>query len=85
MTTLTLHNIDDKINACLQINAAKHNCTIEDEINRILKRALLPDKTQKKLGSRLHQQIIALTNGVELELPKRSQPRLAPDFSENTQ
>ena len=44
----------------LQINAKKHNCSTEEEIYRILSRALCPIEKQKKLGSRLHQQIIEL-------------------------
>jgi len=66
----------------LQISAKQHNCSTE-EAYRILKQALFPIENQKNLGSRLHRQILALTNGVELELPTRSLPRAAPDFSEN--
>ncbi|MDP3877760.1 MAG: hypothetical protein Q8Q50_12335 [Methylobacter sp.] len=36
----------------------------------------------KKLGSYLHQHVMELTGGVELELPERSLPRPAPDFSD---
>ncbi len=82
MTTLTVHNIDDAIKEQLEINATQHNCSVEEELCRILKQALFSTKPQKKLGSYLHQQVMELTGGVELELPERSQPRSAPDFSE---
>ena len=84
MASLTIHNLDDNIKKHLQINARNHNCSIEDEVKLLLKQVFFPAKIQKKLGSRLHQQIIELTNGVELELPERSLPRSAPNFSENS-
>jgi plasmid stability protein len=83
MTTLTVHNLDDAMEKQLQISAKQHNCSTEEEAYRILKQALFPIENQTNLGSRLHRQILALTNGVELELPARSLPRAAPDFSEN--
>ncbi len=67
----------------LQISAKQHNCSTEEDAYRILKQALFPVENQKKLGSRLHRQILALTDGVELELPIRSLSRAASDFSEN--
>lgn len=83
MTTLTVHNLDDALEKQLQIRAKQHNCSTEEEVYRILKQALFPTAPPKNLGSRLHRQILALTEGVELELPARSLPREAPDFSEN--
>ena len=83
MTTLTVHNIDDDMERQLQINARQHNCSTE-EVYRILEQALFPIEKRKNLGSRLHQQIMELTDGIDLELPNRSLPRAAPDFLENT-
>ncbi|MDD5272556.1 MAG: hypothetical protein PHU14_07545 [Methylovulum sp.] len=85
MSTLTVHNIDDLIKSQLEINAIKHNCSIDEEVCHILKQALFPTERQTKLGSYLHQQIIELTGGVELELPERSLPRPSPDFSEHAE
>jgi plasmid stability protein len=85
MTTLTVHNLDDAMEKQLQISAKQHNCSTEEEVYRILKQAFFPIENQKNLGSRLHRQILALTDGVELELPVRSLPRAAPDFSENNE
>jgi len=84
MTTLTVHNIDDAIKDQLEINAIQHNCSIDEEVCRILKQALFSTEKPKKLGSYLHQQIMELTGGVELALPERSRPRPPPDFSEES-
>lgn len=84
MATLTVHNLDDVIKNQLQINASQHNCSVEEEARRILTQVLFPIEN-KGLGSYLHQQIMALTGGVEFDLPERSLPRSAPDFSANAQ
>ncbi len=83
MTTLKVHNLDHAMEKQLQIKAKQHNCSTEEEVYRILKKALFPKDKQKNLGSRLHEQIMEITNGVALEIPTRSIPRTAPDF-ENT-
>lgn len=84
MTTLTIHNFDSAIEKQLQIKAKQHNRSTEEEIYHILKNALFPIEKQKKLGSRLHAQILEITTGIELEPPTRSLPRTAPDFLEST-
>ena len=83
MTILTVHNLDDAMEKQLQIKAKQHNCSTEEEVYRILKKALFPKNKQKNLGSRLHEQIMEITTDIELELPARSLPRTAPNF-ENT-
>jgi len=80
MTTLTVHNLDDAMEKQLQIKAKQHNCSAEEEVYRILKKALFPKDQQKNLGSRLHEQIMEISNGIELELTARSLPRTVPDF-----
>jgi plasmid stability protein len=82
MTTLTVHNLDDAMERQLKIKAKQHNCSAEEEVYRILKKALFPKDNQKNLGSRLHEQIMEITTGIELELPARSLPRAAPAFED---
>jgi len=83
MTTLTVRNLDNAMEKQLQIKAKQHNCSTEEEVYRILKKALFPKDKKKNLGSRLHEQIMEISNGIELELPASSLPRAAPNF-ENT-
>ena len=47
MTTLTVHNVDDAIKDQLEINAIQHNCSIDEEVCRILKQALFSTEKQK--------------------------------------
>ena len=72
------HKISNKL-----LHQAKTNSIRYEEVYRILKKALFPKDKQKNLGSRLYEQIMEITKGIELELLARSLPRKAPDF-ENT-
>ncbi len=83
MAMLTIRKLDEKLKSQLRIKAAQHGCSMEEEARRILREALLPTRRQKGLGSRLHQLIMELSGGSELELPPRSLPRQNP-FAEQT-
>lgn len=81
MAMLTIRNLDDDVKKRLRSRAAKHGCSMEEEARQILRRALSGKTPQKGLASRIHQKVMETTGGLELELPARSQPRPAPDFS----
>ncbi len=55
MTTLTVHNLDDAMEKQLQIKAKQHNCSTEEEVYRILKKALVPKDNQKNLVRNGHE------------------------------
>lgn len=81
MPMLTIRNIEESLKSELRITAARHGVSMEEQARVILRKALTPKKRKKGLGSRIHQ-YFADIGGIELELPKRSLPRQAPDFSE---
>jgi plasmid stability protein len=89
MAMLTVRNIDEQLKTHLRIRAAEDGCSMEEEVRRILRKALAPAPSATHpgsgLGSRLHQQIKALAGGVDIELPERSMPRPAPEFDRDTQ
>ena len=72
MTTLTVHNIDDAIKEQLEINAIRHNCSVDEKVCRILKQALFATEQPKKIGSYLHQHVMELIGSVELTLLERT-------------
>lgn len=78
MAMLTVRNLDEAIKSQLRIKAAQHDCSMEEEVRRILREALLPDDHQKGLGTRLHHQILELSGGGELKLHARRLPRPSP-------
>ena len=81
MAMLTIRNLDDEVKRRLRRRAAKHGCSMEEEARQILRQALSGKTPEKGLASRIHQRVMDTTGGLELELPARSQPRPAPDFS----
>lgn len=66
MASLSVRKIDDEVYELLRIRAAKHGVSMEEEVRRILKRAIsaperLGDLARKYFGD----------EGVDLELPPR--------------
>lgn len=81
MAMLTIRNIDDSIKTQLRIRAAEHGWSMEEEVRRILKQVLSASTVKKGLGSRIHETVMAISGPINLDLPPRSMPRAAPDFS----
>jgi plasmid stability protein len=81
---LTIRNLDDEVKRRLRSRAAEHGCSMEEEARRILGQVLSGKTPEKGLASRIHQSVMNTTGGIELELPTRSQPRPAPDISEDS-
>ncbi|RTZ66942.1 MAG: plasmid stabilization protein [Aquificaceae bacterium] len=81
MSMLTIRNIEESLKYELRIKAAKQGVSMEEQARIILREALVPKKRKKGLGSKIHQYFVGIDN-VELEIPKRTLPRPAPDFSE---
>lgn len=80
VSMLTIRNIEESLKSELRITAARHGVSMEEQARVILRTALAPKKRKKGLGSRIHQHFSDV-GGIELELPKRTSPRPAPDFS----
>ncbi len=80
MAMLTIRNIDDTLKKQIRIRAAENGRSMEEEVRQILQQAVTVSGSKKGLGSRIHQTILELSGPIDLELPKRSLPRPAPDF-----
>ena len=85
MAVLTVRNLDENLQTQLRIKAASNGCSMEEQVRRILRHALLPASPAKGIGSRLQQRIKTVAGGgdigdVEIVVPPRSMPRPPPDF-----
>ncbi len=83
MSMLTIRNLDEAIKGKLRIQAAQHGCSMEEEVRRILQRAVSAPSPQKGFGTRIHQRVVAMTGGFDLPLPPRTPPRIVPSFGED--
>lgn len=77
MASITIRNLDDDVKARLRIAAARHGCSMEEEVRRILRRTLAVEDGASQLGTRIHKRFAEL-DGLDLPDPDRSAPRDAP-------
>ena len=80
MATLTIRQLDNQLKERLRIRAAHHQRSMEAEARAILGNTLQPEATISiGLGSAIHA--LFKNQSVELEMPQRTMPKPAPDFS----
>jgi len=81
VASLTIRGLDEALKTRLRLEAARHGYSMEEAARRILRRALMPpDIDAGGLGSRIHAYFVE-ADTFDLDLPARSLPRPAPDFS----
>ena len=81
MASITIRNLDEAVKARLRIAAAKHGCSMEEEVRQILRRTLIAESGSDSLGTRIHQRF-AKVGGIDLPVPDRSAPRPPPGLSD---
>jgi plasmid stability protein len=77
MAALTIRNVDDATKAALRVRAARHGVSMEEEVRRILREAVVPAPPTQPMG----QQLLRRFSGVTAEgfsLPERQPPRAPP-------
>ena len=86
MASITVRNLDTRLQQQLRRRAARHGHSMEEEAHDILRAALgreaaLDQETipARNLGTAIHERFRAL-GGVELELPPREPMRAPPQF-----
>lgn len=76
MASLSVRKIDDDVYEKLRMRAAAHGVSIEEEVRRIIRRAVAAPERLGELALRC----FGPAHGVELELPPR-EPHEPPDLS----
>ena len=80
MATITVPNLDERLQQRLRRRAAQHGRSIEEEAHVILRAALGPEEAPvKNLGTALHE-LFKPFGGVELDIPPREPMREPPRF-----
>jgi plasmid stability protein len=80
MAAVSIRNLDDRVRERLRMRAAAHGRSMESEIRAILVEAVREPSDSSNLLSDLLDRFGAL-GGVELDIPPRSTPARAADFS----
>lgn len=81
MAAITIRNVDDEIKNRLRLQAARHGCSMEQEVREILSRALVPKREQAAFAQRIQQRFSALKLE-ELPIPKRRKARIPPSMAD---
>lgn len=81
MAAVSIRDLDDAVKARLQVRAARNGRSMEAEIRAILSDAVNESDASPGLFATL-QERFAEIGGVDLDLPTRSTPTRAPDFTE---
>jgi len=77
MAAITIRNVDEEIKNRLRLQAARHGCSMEQEVREILHRALMSKQGQPAFAQRIQQRFSALELD-ELPIPKRQPARIPP-------
>ncbi|RME57138.1 plasmid stabilization protein [Candidatus Parcubacteria bacterium] len=79
MAALTIRNIDEKLKQALRLQAAEHGISMEEEVRRILRQAVMTAQATQSLplGQRLKQRFEEIADA-QFELPERHPPRTPP-------
>ncbi len=81
MSSLTIRNLDAVTKQRLRIQAARHGVSMEEEVRRILREAVRPEKSPSGLGRRLQDRFAGLADEA-FDVPARHQPRTLPQWDE---
>jgi plasmid stability protein len=81
MAALSIRDLDDSVKEKLRLRAARHGRSMEAEIRLILTAAATEEEPRTDLFSALAERFTQL-GGVDLDLPARTTPPRAADFSE---
>lgn len=84
MATLTIRGLDDETHARLRVRAAEHGRSMEAEVRAILEDILArPDPDEEYgLGTKIHEMVMAMSGGFELDIPPRTEMARGVDFDE---
>ena len=80
MASITIRNLDDGTKRKLRRRASRYGRSMEEEARIILRKALEPQKSQRGLGTAIHE-LFKSIGGSELEPMPREPLRDPPDFS----
>jgi plasmid stability protein len=80
MSSITIRNLDDSIKAGLRLRAARHGCSMEQEVRNILQQALTPGTPSPQSFAELVNRRFKNLDAEDLPVPARQTGRNLPTF-----
>ena len=81
MASITIRNLDDDIKRRLRVRAAEHGRSMEEEAREILRDVVGDTRPPLNLAQSLRARV-AITGGVDLDIPARDAMRAPPSFDQ---
>lgn len=75
MSSITVRNLDEAVKTGLRLRAARHGCSVEQEVRQILRQAVAPEAEGDSLAERIHRRFAGL-RADSLPLPARRPARV---------
>lgn len=76
MFSLTIDNVDDQLKTMLNVQAARHGCTVEEEILDILRRAVEEQSSGIGFAQKISRRFAEM-NADDLPVPARGMARVS--------
>lgn len=80
MGSITVRNLDDSIKTGLRLRAARHGCSMEQEVRSILQQALTSDTQPPQSFAELVNRRFKNLGAEDLPVPARQTGRSLPSF-----
>jgi len=77
MASLTIRNFDDELKILLRQQAARHGCSMKQEVREILRQAVQMQPAGAGFAQRIQRRFAGL-DADDLPIPKRRAARLSP-------
>jgi plasmid stability protein len=79
MSSITVRNLDESVKAGLRLRAARHGCSVEQEVRQILRQVVAPEDAEDiSFAERVNRRFVGL-KADGLPIPARKPARL-PDM-----
>lgn len=80
MSSITVRNLDESIKTGLRLRAARHGCSVEQEVRQILRQVVMPEQAdESSFAERINRRFAGL-KADDLPIPARRPARL-PDLA----
>jgi plasmid stability protein len=80
MSSITIRNLDESVKTGLRLRAARHGCSMEQEVRQILQQTVAPEQTEEfSFAERINRRFAGIHID-SLPYPTRKPSRKPPEF-----
>ena len=77
MSSITVRNLDESVKTGLRLRAARHGCSVEQEVRQILRQAVAPEQSDAiSFAERVNRRFVGL-EADDLPIPPRRPARMS--------